>query len=59
MECHENIKQTIGVLKLESEELIYALNMKLTNIYFGIESVSSYLCPWCEVLKKSVQVMDA
>lgn len=55
-ESHENIKMMIDLLEINSYTYFCAFDMKLANLYFGIEgAMSTHPCPWCTSDKKMLQ----
>ena len=55
-ESHLNFEKIFTVLKLNDFQYLSAFDMKLTNIFFGIESAASthpYL--WCNISKEEMQ----
>lgn len=55
-ESHETVKMIIDLLEMNCHRYFCAFDMKLANIYFGIEgAMSSHPCPWCLSDKKELQ----
>lgn len=59
-ESHSNIKSIIDILNIGNNNFFYAFDMKLANLYFGIEcAASSHPCPWCEISKDDMQDINS
>ena len=55
-ENHQNIKHIIELLGISTKKYFLAFDLKLANIYFGIEAASStHPCSWCELSKQDMQ----
>ena len=58
-ETYSNIKQLVDLLEIGTDKYFFAFDMKLANIYFGIEAASStHPCSWCELSKEEMQDMN-
>ena len=55
-ESHSNFEKILNILKLNDLQYLCAFNIKLGNIFFGIESAAStHPFPWYKINKDKMQ----